>query len=42
MTRIHSHSAKTFLSSSVNADLTVNDPRDNNPLGACSISPTYV
>jgi hypothetical protein len=41
MIRFHSHSAKTFLSSSVNFDLTKNDPRDSIPLGACSTSLTY-
>ncbi len=41
MTRFHSHSAKIFLSSSVNDDLTKNDPREKIPLGACSISLTY-
>jgi hypothetical protein len=41
MTRFHSHSANTFLSSSVNVDLTKNDPRDKIPLGACSSSLTY-
>lgn len=40
MTRFHSHSANACLSSSVNFDLTKNDPRDSIPLGACSTSLT--